>query len=90
MLLLRIKGKIYLAARWECDITNDIYLPPSGKKKVELANSARDNLFELCWQLTDCREAIAVFEDFEECPVCLGRSDASGALIHRNPTLLLN
>lgn len=90
MTLLKINGEYYFASAWHPDSEDD-KLPLSRSVKIISAGEAFDYaLFELCWHLRDCHEAIEVFTSFEECPVCLSRAEQSGQLVHRDPRLILN
>lgn len=90
MTLLKINGEFYFASSWVPEDEGD-KLKPSGAERVMPTTEEFDYaLFELCWHLRDCHEAIEVFSSFEECPVCLSRAGDSGTLIHRDPRLVLN
>ena len=90
MILLKINGEYYFASAWHPE-TDEDKLPLSKNPRVIPTKDEFDYaLFELCWHLRDCHEAIEVFGSFEECPVCLSRAEDSGNLIHRDPRLLVN
>jgi hypothetical protein len=70
---------------------DDEKLPKSSNPRLIATPEEFDYaLFELCWHLQDCTEAVEVFSNFEECPVCLCRAADSGVMIHKDPKLLLN
>jgi len=89
--LLRINGICYFAAHWGEAAEEDKLFKPSGKMKVLSTQDDFDYaLFELCWHLHDCAEAVEVFSTFAECPVCLARATDGGNMIHKEPKLLIN
>ena len=90
MTVLKINGEYYFASAW-CPEEDGDKLPPS--RSVRLIKTEEDfdyALFELCWHLRDCHEAVEVFSSFEECPVCLSRAGDSGTLVHKDPRMVLN
>lgn len=90
MTLLKINGEYYFASAWVPDAEDRKHLPSQAERMIETKEEFDYALFELCWHLRDCHEAIEVFTEFEECPVCLSRASESGHLIHRDPKLVLN
>jgi hypothetical protein len=90
MTLLKINGEFYFAVTWGAEYEDD-KLPPSRNPRMPSTPAEFDQaLFELCWALQSCAEAIEVFADFEECPVCLARKGDSGKIMHKAPYFMIN
>lgn len=90
MTLLKINGEYVFASHWEPDPDDTSFSRSSGEKMIETPQDFDYALFELCWHLRDCHEAVEVFSTFNECPVCLSRAGDSDTLIHKDPRLVLN
>lgn len=91
MTLIKIDGVFYFASCWVPDDDKDKLKHKTEKKVIRAAEEFDHALFELCWHLHDCLEAIEIFSHFQECPVCLSRADReTGMIIHKEPKLLVN
>lgn len=90
MLVLRIGGELFIAAAWPED-PDDVTMRSSKSCPLVKTEPEFDHaLFELCWQIRDCQEAVEMFTVFHECPVCLARHGDSTHIRHKEPWLLLN
>jgi len=90
MTLLRINGDYYFASRWMAQENEDLIQKHSHVRIIEADDEFDHALFALCWHLHSCLEAIEVFSNFSECPVCLCRADKEGNIVHKEPKLLMN
>lgn len=41
-----------------------------------------DELIGYWWNLESCEEAIEMFDDFHQCPVCGAFADSTGLMVH--------